>query len=321
MSAAVHGRADDAPGMTTSIAPPYPELPAHPLTRAQVCALGVTKWQLHQLVCAGLVRRVLTDVYVSADEPDTLELRARAAALVLRAYAVMVDRTAAWLWGVDTLNPWEVASVPPLEVYVLRGRTRVRRTDVLGGERDLWPSDIVEIEGVRVTTPLRTALDLACRLPRYQALATLDAFARAHGLTPRQMSLELARRYRGRRGVVQARELVQLVDPRAESTGESFTRLAIRDEGLPAPDLQLWLYDGHVPVWRLDLAYARLKICVEYDGVAFHSSDEQREHDRRRRRWLRDRGWWVIVVTRNSFSGPARDEWLRELHRKITERS
>jgi hypothetical protein len=308
-------------GMTTSTASPYPELPRRPLTRAQLHELGVTKWQLHQLLQAGVLRRVLTDVYVPADEPEALELRAHAAALVLTPYAVMVDRTAAWLWGIDTLNPREVGSVPALEVFVVRGCTRVRRTDVRGGERDLRSSDIVEIGGVQVTTPLRTALDLACRLPRYQALATLDAFARAHALAPRQMSHELVRRYRGRRGVVQARELVQLVDPRAESTGESFARLAIHDEGLPAPEPQFVVFAGQVAVWRLDLAYARLKICVEYDGVEFHTSDEQRAHDRRRRKWLRDRGWWVIVVTKDSFSGPAREEWLRELRRKIAERT
>jgi hypothetical protein len=214
-----------------------------------------------------------------------------------------------------------VGSVPALDVYVVRGHGRVRRAEVRGGERDLWPSDFVKIEGVRVTTPLRTALDLACRLPRYQGLATLDAFARAHALFPRQMSRELVRRYRGRRGVVRARELVQLVDPRAESTGETFARLAIHDEGLPAPEPQFVVYAGQVAVWRLDLAYARLKICVEYDGVEFHSSDEQRAHDSRRREWLRDRGWWVIVVTKDSFFGPAREEWLRELRKKITARS
>lgn len=307
--------------MTLHIAPPHLDLPTQPLTRAHLTELGVSKWQLEQLLRAGLVRRLLTDVYVRTDVPDTLELRARAASLVLQPQAVVVDRTAAWLWSVDTLRPPEVETVPPLEVFVLRGHTRVRRVEVLGGERDLRPDDIVEIEGVRVTTPLRTALDLACRLSRYEALATLDAFARSHGLTQQLLVAELARRYRRRRGVVQARELVQLVDPRAESTGESFTRLAIHDEGLPAAKPQHWVYDGDMPVFRLDLAYVHLKVCIEYDGEAFHSGDERREHDRRRRQWLEERGWWVIVVDKHSFKGAAREQWLAELRRALAQRS
>ncbi len=289
--------------MTTHLMPPYLDLPTVPLTRDQLGRLGVSKWQLGQLLGAGLLRRVLTDVYVRADQADSLELRARAASLVLSPHAVLVDRTAAWLWDVDAMRPGESASVPPLEVFVLSSHARIRRGEARGGERDLRAEDIVTIEGMRVTTPLRTALDLACRLPRYEALATLDAFARAHGLTEQQLRLELARRYRRRRGVIQARELVQLVTPLSESTGESFTRLAIHDEGLPAPVPQLWVYDGQVALWRLDLAYERFKVCVEYDGEEFHSSDEDKEHDRRRRTWLREHGWWVIVVDKRSFRG------------------
>jgi hypothetical protein len=104
---------------------------------------------------------VLTDAYVRADVPDSLELRASAAGLVLRPHAVMVDRTAAWLWGVDTFDPAEVGTVPPLEVFVLRGHKRVRRSEAHGGARDLHAGDIVEMDGVRVTVPLRTAVDLA----------------------------------------------------------------------------------------------------------------------------------------------------------------
>jgi hypothetical protein len=308
-------------GMTTRDLTPYLDLPDTPLTRAQLSRLGISKWQLHQLLRAGILRRALTEVYVPAQVPDTIELRARAASLVLPRHAVMVDGTAAWLWGIDLVSRPGTMTVSLLEIFVLRGHTRVRRNEASGGERDLLPREVVEIEGVRVTTPLRTALDLACSLSRFEALAMLDALARTHRFTSRQLTLELVRRYRGRRGVVQARELVQLVTPLAESTGESFTRLVIHDEGLPLPQPQCWVYDDGVPVYRLDLAYEGLKICIEYDGEEFHSSEKQKKRDRRRRTWLREHGWWVIVVTKHSFKGPARDQWLGELRRALEERS
>jgi hypothetical protein len=293
---------------------------AGPFTSSQALTGGLSRWDLAQLVSHREVRRILTDVYVPWDEPDTLEHRARAVALVLPEHTVAVDRTAAWLWGVDVRRPWQLDVPPSVEFFALRGHTRVRRRQVRSGQRDLAPRDITSVGSVRVTVPLRTALDLACIRGPYEALAALDGFARVHGLSADDMHRELGR-YRRRRGVVQARRLVPLVDGRAESAGESFTRLAIADSGLPVPQPQVWVLDGGVATYRLDLAFPRLKICIEYDGEAFHSTPEQREADRRRRDWLRDQGWIVIVVRKDDFKGAALDAWLRELAEAITERS
>jgi hypothetical protein len=281
---------------------------------------GLRRRALERLVVEGEVRRLLHEVYAPAALKDSTELRCWATALVLPQHAVVVDRTAAWLWGIDAYSLDDLTSVPPLDVFVLRGHKRINRPQVRGGERDLLPEDATLLHGVRITTPVRTGLDLACRLPAYEAMAALDAFARRQGVTTEQL-YPLLRRFRGRRGVVQARRLVPLVDGRIESSGESFTKLAIVDAGLPLPEPQFWIEHRGRPLFRLDLAYPRLKICVEYDGAAFHTSDEQREHDRRRRRWLRDNGWIVIVVTRESFAGDALFVWLRELRAAIEARS
>jgi very-short-patch-repair endonuclease len=52
---------------------------------------------------------------------------------------------------------------------------------------------------------------------------------------------------------------------------------------------------------------------IEYDGREFHTSPEQRENDRLRRKWLRDHGWKVIVVDKDSFTPEALAAWLLEL--------
>lgn len=119
--------------------------------------------------------------------------------------------------------------------------------------------------------------------------------------------------FRGRRGVVQLREPVQVADAQAESPGESITRLAIIDVGLPAPQPQYWIGVAGRRLPRLDLAYPRSRVAVEYDGREFHDSDEHKEADRRRRQWLRDHGWTVIVVDRNSFTPDALAAWRNEL--------
>ena len=184
---------------------------------------------------------------------------------------MLCDRTAAWVLGVDCFRYAELDCIPPLESCVLRGHEPTERREVVGRTRDLREDDIIEIGGVRVTTPLRTAADLLCLLPRREALAAADALMRLHGFTVAELRRLLVRYYR-RRGVVQARSLAPLVDGRAESSGESWARLEINDHGLPVPTPQHWVLVDGVPTYRLDLAYPRARIAIEYDGEAHHSA-------------------------------------------------
>lgn len=294
-------------------------LPDHPFTTTQAARLGLSRKELSRAVRDCRLRRVFTAVYVRADLPDTTAMRARAAKLVMSEHTVLCDRTAAWIHGIDVFRYAELETVPSLETYVLRGHDPTDRKDCHGGTRDLRPEDWQWIDGVRVTTPLRTALDLACRLPRREALAALDAFAREHAVTITALNRLLLRYFR-RRGVIQARELVPLTDGSAESMAESWTRFEIHDAGLPVPQLQHWVRVDGVPTYRLDLAYPKARVAVEYDGEEFHSSAEDRAADERRRAWLRDHGWHVIVVTRDSFSGAALREWLVELSQVLRAR-
>lgn len=290
------------------------ELPTTPFTTTEALHdLGLTPDDLAAAVAESALRHPLRGVYLRADlELDTL-LRTRAAARVLSPSSVLCDRTAAWLHGIDVLRYAELDVTPPLETCVLPGNRSTERPECDGRTRDLRPEDIMVIDGVRVTTPLRTALDLACRLPRREALAALDGFMRVHGLSHQEMQRLLVR-YRRRRGVVQARQLVPLADPRSESPGESWARLVIHDHEFPAPVPQHWVHVGGVPVYRLDLAYRRAKAAVEYDGEEFHTSEEDRRADRERRSWLRrERGWRFVVLTKDSFTDAAIEAWTCEL--------
>ncbi|MGN6131581.1 MAG: DUF559 domain-containing protein [Nocardioidaceae bacterium] len=288
------------------------EFPLVPFTWGDAKARGVSRKRLDRAVAEHEVRRVLTGVYVRADVPDTVQVRARAAALVISPFSVVCDRTAAWLLGVDVFDFHELDVLPPLETYVLRGHDPTCRNECKGGTRDLLPQDYGEIEGLKVTTPLRTALDLGCKLSRRQALAALDAFMRAYGLTHEDLRRGALRYFR-RRGVVQLRQLIPLADPRAESQAESWTRSAIIDAGLPCPELQVWVDVDGVPTYRLDLAYPHARVAVEYDGRDFHESVEARERDEQRRAWLERHGWTVIVVDKDSFTPEALADWLRRL--------
>lgn len=293
------------------------DIPDSLFTTAQAAARGIGEHVLRRLTLEGRVRQVTHGAYAPASLPDILETRIQAVALVVPDGHVVTGRTAAWLHGIDVLTYAERDMLPPVEVCALRGNSPSTRKGVDGHTRDLLERDIMELNGVRVTTPLRTALDLGCVLKRREAMAALDAFCRHHELSPARLAQE-AERFRRRRGVVQLRELISLIDPRAESARESWTRLEIHDEGLPVPDSQVWIEVDGVPTYRLDLAYRHCRVTVEYDGFDAHErTPAQKARDRARRRWLRDNGWTVIVVRRGDFTGEARDRWLRELRRAL----
>ncbi|HEY0902905.1 MAG TPA: type IV toxin-antitoxin system AbiEi family antitoxin domain-containing protein [Marmoricola sp.] len=295
-----------------------PDLPTRPFTTVDAHELGVTGKALRAAVREGKVRRVLRGVYLRSDQPDTVQTRAAAAALVIAARSVVRDRTAAWIHGVDVLTLPEHEILPPLETCVGRFNSPSARRGILGGTRDLAAEDVMRIDGVVVTTPLRTALDLGCHLRRRDALGALDGFMSRHGLTQEQLGTGALRFFR-RRGVVQLRQLIPLADPRAESMRESWTRLEILDAGLPCPELQHWIEIDGVPVFRLDLAYPFHRVTIEYDGEDFHDrTPDQRTYDRERRAWLDEHGWTVIIVRKGDFTGAARDRWLSELRAALS---
>ncbi|MBA2955388.1 DUF559 domain-containing protein [Nocardioides sp. MAH-18] len=284
--------------------------PGQPFTRGELDVLGIPPSRLRRALRAAEVRPVVRGVFVPAHLDDTLDLRIASVAKAVRPHQVVTDRTAAWLHGVDAHVYAEHDGVPAVEVCALRWHAPTKVEGVDGRTRDLRPEDVMMLGGVRVTTPLRTALDLGCCLRRREAFGVLVMMARLHGISATEYERTLGR-YRRRRGVVQLRELVGSVDPRLESHREAWVLLAIVDAGLPLPEPQVWVEIGGVPTYRLDLAYRRRRVCVEYDGAEAHAG--RQAYDEERRGWLRDHGWTVIVLHEGDFSGEALDRWLREL--------
>lgn len=168
--------------------------------------------------------------------------------------------------------------------------SRVHRTD-------LSPSDVVMIDGIEVTTPVRTAYDLGRQAPEWRALGRLDDLARATDFSVPKLQ-EYADERDGRRGIRQLRFLTPLIDGLAESPPESWLRLVMIRADLPTPELQIRVADDSGRIYaRIDLGYEKYKVAIEYDGEDFHSSPEQRAHDEARDAQLKDDGWIVIRVT------------------------
>jgi hypothetical protein len=302
----------------------FPLPTTHPFTTRQADAVGVTRHVIARLVREGLLRRMLKGVYVAIQAPDSLLLRAQALALVVPDDAAVTDWTACWL-HTGVLPPGDHLLVPPVSIFRLPGRTRLRNKLCSSGERAFLAEDLMVIEGVQVTTPLRTATDIGRLASRDWALAGIDVLHRQGGFS-KELLLANVERFRRQRGVVQLRELAPLADPRSESPGESVLRLRWLDlPSLPAPEPQVSIRSAAgSEIYRIDLGVERLCFGAEYDGEEYHSSDEDRLHDLRRRRDLDERfGWLVVPVRRTDVFGKDRDverilhEGVREARRRL----
>ena len=114
-------------------------------------------------------------VYLPNGAERTLYLNTVAAWLWTGRKGVIAGRAAAALHGAK----WIDASTP---IEVIAEHTR-RRKGVIVHEERIAADEITYIGELPVTTPARTALDIARHLPRDVAVAHLDALAAATGVT------------------------------------------------------------------------------------------------------------------------------------------
>lgn len=282
-----------------------------PFTTRQTRRLGVRPELLTRWCAQGLVRRMVKGVYVANSVEDTLTLRATALEFVVPQTAVVTDETAAWLFGADVLPAGSHLEIPPVCMFQLAGNNRLRNELCASGQRALLPDDLTAVEGIKVTTPIRTAWDLARLRNRDRAMVALDALLRLD-MFERDEMLAGVERFRRERGVVQLRELAPLADARAQSPAESVMRLRWLDgPNLPLPTPQTPVFDqAGNEVFHLDLGIPEIKFGAEYDGEEWHSRDEDKKYDEQRRGWVKRQGWTIRVLKKPNVFGADQNAWV-----------
>jgi hypothetical protein len=235
------------------------------------------------------------DVYVAADTELTAGSRAHAAWLWSRRRGVVAGRSASALHGAKWVDDHASAEL----LYDYRRPPSGLRT---------WSDRVADdeiqlITGIPVTTPARTALDLARRYPVDAAVAAIDALARATDLKALDVEI-LAERYRARRGIGRARRALSLIDPGAESPRETWLRLLLIRAGFPPPQTQIPVYDGYgALVAVLDMGWQDLKLAVEYEGDHHRTDRRQFNRDIRRAEAVTELGWMDVRITAEDTPG------------------
>ena len=235
------------------------------------------------------------DVYVPRGAELTAGVRARAAWLWSQRRGVVAGRSASALHGAK----WIDANRPAEIIYDNRHAPAAIRT----WSDSIDSDEVALLGGMKVTTPARTALDLGCRYRVDEAVAMIDALARATHLKIADVE-QLAQRYRGRRGIRRARAVLALVDAGAESPRETWLRLVLVRAGFPPPQTQIPIYDEYGQLIAVvDMGWEHIKVAVDYDGD-HHWMDRRRfNHDIRRAEAVTELGWIDIRVTAEDTEG------------------
>lgn len=237
-----------------------------------------------------LYEAIYPGVYAPGDIELTACQRAQAAWLWSRRAAVIAGNSAAALLGAKWVGP-------ALDADLIYDNRRPPAGIAVHSETPL-PGEVVEVDGMPVTSPARTAFDLGrWTSSRLHAVQRLDALANATDVKINDVEAVMAE-HRGVRGLVRLRAVLPLVDGGAESPQETRTRLVLIDARLPTPQTQIRVCDEYGDfVARIDMGYEDLRVGIEYDGPQHWTDPAQRDRDIDRYTALLDLGWTIIRVS------------------------
>jgi very-short-patch-repair endonuclease len=141
----------------------------------------------------------------------------------------------------------------------------------------LNPSDRREVDGIPVTDPVTTLVDLATCVSPQQLESAVNEVDRLDLIDPESLRRALES-HRRRPGVRRLRELLDRhTFALTQSQLERYFLAVARRAGMDLPQTQVWL-NGH----RVDFFWPELGLVVETDGLRYHRTPAQQAADRRR---------------------------------------
>jgi hypothetical protein len=225
----------------------------------------------------GELVRLAPGRYLRAEHWNALDPSGRhvmqsiAAVEYARTPVVVSHASAAAFWELPRLGPW------PDRVHAIE-RDRGAATggaSLLRHAATLDDADVVERNGVLVTSPERTALDIALSAPLRQAVLALDAGLRSELFSADSLLESLAKRGEPR-GAVKARKAIAFADARSASPGESLSRVVIHESRLELPKLQHRFTSPTGEVAFVDFFWESQGIVGEFDGAPKYRAGDVR---------------------------------------------
>jgi very-short-patch-repair endonuclease/predicted transcriptional regulator of viral defense system len=266
------------------------------VARVQLLAIGLSRHAIAHLLATGRLHRVHRGVFAVGHRKLTQGGRWMAAVLTAGQGAVLSHLSAAALWG---MLPVRSGAIDVTTTAKKRGQKGIRVR-----QAKLAPRDIRTRDGIPVTSPERTLLDLAATHPNLLDRAIREAhYLRLTSLTS---LTEICNRNKGRAGSKALAQAIEDADLDKGPTREEFERrfrLFLKKHKLPIP-----LFNPPIEINGItihpDCLWPSRSLIVELDSRKAHATPQAFEDDRARDRALQAAGYRVIRIT-----------W-RQLHRQ-----
>lgn len=266
------------------------------VTMTELVNVGFSERAVYRLVAAGELQTLQPGVYLSTHWPLG-ELQRMTAACMRNPKAVIGWLSAAALWSFRGMPRNRL-----IHVVVPHGSTPALRGVIVHRTRRLDSTDIVtRDDGIRLTSPPRTLLDIADSIGDIAASSVLEQLIETGKGSMVTHLATLARLSHPRRPGVPT--MARVLNSRSawskamQSELERRVLEEIRRQGLPAPEVQFTLVllgGGRV---RFDFAWPLWKVALEVDHPYWHAGEEQSHRDKRRDRLAAAEGWQTCRVT------------------------
>jgi hypothetical protein len=243
------------------------------VARRQLLALGFNAREVEHRLARGRLRLVMRGVYTVGWPRLTSEQRWMASVLACGNGAALSHRSAAALWGIGAEERRVVDISVTRRCELRRPGLRVRGRPTLAGE------EIVSRDGIPVTSPVQTLVDIATDLAPLAVERAVNE-ADKHDLIDPETLRGALDDHAGEPGVPLLRRLLDKRTFRlSDSDLEVFFPPIAAVVGLPPP-LSKQLVNG----FEVDFFWPDLGLVVETDGLRYHRTPATQARDARRDR-------------------------------------
>lgn len=180
-----------------------------------------------------------------------------------------------------------------VEVTVPRRRRRRIEGVRIHRVRDLRADEVTTLDGIPITTPARTILDIAEEASTRDVEQALANALRMRLVTMDEM-WEMVARHPTHRGAPPLRRVLDAEGGPQFTRSEAEEKLLalVRSGKLPRPEL-----NGNVLGHEVDFLWRRARLVAEVDGYAYHASGRSFAADRRRDAELTAAGYRILRFT------------------------
>jgi very-short-patch-repair endonuclease len=258
----------------------------------RLLAAGVSGTMIGRLVDRGYLTPEHPGVYAAGHRAPIPGDREAAALLAVRAGAALSHRTARRWWGLGGGSDVDPADAS-IHLTLPGARSRGPRGVIVHRSTILTARDLRLHDGLPVTSPARTLLDVACELPARDLERAHDEAIILRVLRPGDIAelLRRAGRHAGRR-VLEELVTAHTHPTFTRSEAEERFLALVRGAALIEP-----LVNTRRHGYEIDFLWPDFGFAVEIDGYAVHDRRRAFERDRARDAALYGRGIVVIRIT------------------------